>query len=114
MDDRPTNTVLTTAVKKKIYIGSTNYPSNNVDRLCKVFQQLGIALETMESPIEAETRNISIYVHSPLFMNDFSLSAIFGDIETKKYVYKLYPEGPITQYLIRNLLTQWKEIMNTG
>lgn len=66
----------------------------------------------MKSPIEAETRNISLYVHPPLFMNDFTLRAIFGDLESKKYVYKLYPEGPITQYLIRDMLAQWKEIMN--
>lgn len=112
MDDRPSNHVLTTAVKKKIYIGSTHYPSKNVDRLCKVYEQLGIALEIMKSPIEAETRNISLYVHPPLFMNDFSLSAIFGELDTKKYVYKIYPEGPITQYLIRDMLAQWKEIMN--
>jgi staphylopine/pseudopaline/yersinopine synthase len=112
MDDRPPNSVLTTAVKKKIYIGSTHYPSKNVDRLCKLYEQLGIALEIMKSPIEAETRNISLYVHPPLFMNDFSLSAIFGELDTKKYVYKIYPEGPITQYLIRDMLAQWKEIMN--
>jgi staphylopine/pseudopaline/yersinopine synthase len=112
MHDSPSNHVLTTAVKKKIYIGSTHFPSKNIDKLCKVYEQLGITLEIMKTPIEAETRNISLYVHPPLFMNDFSLSAIFGDIETKKYVYKIYPEGPITQYLIRDLLSQWKEIMN--
>ncbi|MBZ5752920.1 MULTISPECIES: opine metallophore biosynthesis dehydrogenase [Metabacillus] len=112
MHDSPSNHVLTTAVKKKIYIGSTHFPSKNIDKLCKVYEQLGITLEIMKSPIEAETRNISLYVHPPLFMNDFSLSAIFWDIETKKYVYKIYPEGPITQYLIRDLLSQWKEIMN--
>lgn len=110
--DKPSNNVLTTAVKKKIYIGSTYYPSKNVDRVCKVYEQLGIVLEIMKSPIEAETRNISLYVHPPLFMNDFSLSAIFGELDTKKYVYKIYPEGPITQYLIRDMLAQWKEIMN--
>ncbi|HWO95895.1 MAG TPA: opine metallophore biosynthesis dehydrogenase [Bacillus sp. (in: firmicutes)] len=112
MHDRPSNHVLTTAVKKKIYIGSTHRPSKNVIKLCKVYEQLGIALEVMDSPIEAETRNISLYVHPPLFMNDFSLNAIFGDLEIQKYVYKIYPEGPITQYLIRDMLAQWKEIMN--
>ncbi|OAS82207.1 opine metallophore biosynthesis dehydrogenase [Metabacillus litoralis] len=112
MDNRPLNHVLTTAVKKKIYIGSTHYPSKNVNILCKVYEQIGITLEIMKSPIEAETRNISLYVHPPLFMNDFSLSAIFGELDTKKYVYKIYPEGPITQNLIRDMLAQWKEIMN--
>ncbi|MBO0997507.1 opine metallophore biosynthesis dehydrogenase [Bacillus sp. SD075] len=112
MYDSPSNHVLTTAVKKKIFIGSTHYPSENVHKLEEAYEELGIALEVMNSPIEAETRNISLYVHPPLFMNDLSLSAIFGDIDTKKYVYKIYPEGPITQYLIRDMLAQWKEIMD--
>ncbi|USK32089.1 opine metallophore biosynthesis dehydrogenase [Bacillus sp. F19] len=112
MHDKPSNHVLTTAVKKKIYIGSTHHPSKNIDRLYKVYEQIGIALEVMDSPLEAETRNISLYVHPPLFMNNFSLSAIFGDLNIKKYVYKIYPEGPITQFLIRDMLAQWKEIMN--
>ncbi|KEK22126.1 opine metallophore biosynthesis dehydrogenase [Bacillus gaemokensis] len=112
MHNKPLNHVITTAVKKKVYIGSTHYSSKNVERLCRIYEQLGIVLETMKSPIEAETRNISLYVHPPLFMNDFSLSAIFGELDSQKYVYKIYPEGPITQYLIRDMLSQWKEIMN--
>ncbi|WP_338533622.1 opine metallophore biosynthesis dehydrogenase [Paenibacillus peoriae] len=112
MHDKPSNHVITTGVKKKLYIGSTQPLSENVDRLCKVYEQLDITLEVMKSPIEAETKNISLYVHPPLFMNDFSLNAIFENINIKKYVYKIYPEGPITQYLIRDMLAQWKEIMN--
>lgn len=110
MHDRPSNHVITTGVKKKVFIGSTRQPSPNVERLCGLYEQLGIAVEVMQTPIEAETRNISLYVHPPLFMNDFSLRVLFGEIETKKYVYKMYPEGPITQYLIRDMLAQWKEI----
>ncbi|MED1801238.1 opine metallophore biosynthesis dehydrogenase [Brevibacillus porteri] len=108
--DKPSNRVITTGVKKKVYIGSTHSPSQNVKRLCELYEQVGIDLELMDSPIEAETRNISLYVHPPLFMNDFSLRVIFGEEPIKKYVYKMFPEGPITQYLIRNMLTQWKEI----
>ncbi|WP_282172272.1 opine metallophore biosynthesis dehydrogenase [Cytobacillus firmus] len=112
IDGSPSNHVLTTAVKKKIYIGSTHSYSKNVLWLCNIYKELGLVLEVMPSPIEAETRNISLYVHPPLFMNDFSLSVIFRKIETMKYVYKLYPEGPITQHLIRDMLAQWKEIMS--
>ncbi|RAS80333.1 opine metallophore biosynthesis dehydrogenase [Priestia endophytica] len=112
MPDNPSNHVLTTAIKKTVYIGSTYYPSENMVLLCDIYKQLGINLAVMQSPIEAETRNISLYVHPPLFMNSFSLNAIFEDIDTKKFVYKIYPEGPITQYLIRDMLSQWKEVMN--
>lgn len=110
LGDKPPNHVITTGVKRKVYIGSTNAQSPNVDRLCKLYEQAGIAVEVMRSPIEAETRNISLYVHPPLFMNEFSLDVVFGRTASKKYVYKLFPEGPITPQLIRDMRTAWKEI----
>ncbi|MFA9455247.1 opine metallophore biosynthesis dehydrogenase [Halalkalibacter sp. AB-rgal2] len=112
LTNNPSNQVLTTALKKKVFIGSTSNSSETIDRLDRLCQQLGITLEKMRSPIEAETRNISLYVHPPLFMNPFSLKAIFEESVVMKYVYKLFPEGPITQNLIRDLRTHWQEIMN--
>ncbi|MGN7415374.1 opine metallophore biosynthesis dehydrogenase [Paenibacillus sp. SAF-068] len=112
MHEYPSNHVLTTGVKKKVYIGSTQYQSKQVSRLCQVYERLEVALEVMRSPLEAETRNISLYVHPPLFLNDFSLEAIFGASNIQKYVYKMYPEGPITQELIREMRAQWQEIMH--
>ncbi|GAE28732.1 opine metallophore biosynthesis dehydrogenase [Alkalihalobacillus hemicellulosilyticus] len=112
MTDNPSNHVLTTAIKKKVFIGSTSNSTKTIDRLDRLCQQVGITLEKMGSPIEAETRNISLYVHPPLFMNPFSLKAIFGESDVTKYVYKLFPEGPITQKLISDLRTHWQEIMN--
>ncbi|ANU11216.1 hypothetical protein BBH88_13385 [Planococcus antarcticus DSM 14505] len=110
-DEKPSNRIITTAVKKKVYLGSSHQASKNMERLYDVFEQLGIVLKMMDTPLEAETRNISLYVHPPLFMNEFSLNAIFGNLNDKKYVYKVYPEGPVTQYLIRDMLSQWKELM---
>ncbi|SFF21362.1 hypothetical protein SAMN04487969_11876 [Paenibacillus algorifonticola] len=110
MNGEPSTQVLTTAVKKKVFIGSSNHASSNVERLCALFERLGIRLEVMSSPIEAETRNISLYVHPPLFMNPFSLNVIFEYSAVRKYVYKMFPEGPITQYLIRDMLAGWKEM----
>ena len=107
----PSNEVLTTGVKKTVYIGTTFSQSDSVDKLSKLFRHLGIQLKTLASPLEAETRNISLYVHPPLFMNDFSLQAIFDDHTIPKYVYKLYPEGPITYTMIRHLVNYWKEMM---
>lgn len=113
MDETPSGHVLTAGVKKRIYIGSTRSPSGNVGLLAGVFERLGIGVAVKKMPIEAEARNISLYVHPPLFMNDFSLRAVFDpQPEGRKYVYKLYPEGPITQQLIRDMLAQWKEITN--
>ncbi|QDQ02833.1 DUF2338 family protein [Lysinibacillus fusiformis] len=107
----PSNEVLTTGVKKTVYIGSTYSKSDRLDKLSELFNHLGIHLKKLASPLEAETRNISLYVHPPLFMNDFSLKAIFDEKKITKYVYKLYPEGPITYTMIRQLLNYWKEMM---
>ncbi|EON70873.1 opine metallophore biosynthesis dehydrogenase [Lysinibacillus sphaericus] len=107
----PSNEVLTTGVKKTVYIGSTYSKSGRLDKLSELFHHSGIHLKKLASPLEAETRNISLYVHPPLFMNDFSLKAIFDGNNITKYVYKLYPEGPITYTMIRHLLNYWKEMM---
>ncbi|WP_342442945.1 opine metallophore biosynthesis dehydrogenase [Lysinibacillus sp. FSL K6-0075] len=107
----PSNEVLTTGVKKKVYIGSTYSKSDRLEILTELFHHLGIDLKKVASPLEAETRNISLYVHPPLFMNDFSLQAIFDEKTMTKYVYKLYPEGPITYRMIHQLLNYWKEMM---
>ncbi|MPY20304.1 opine metallophore biosynthesis dehydrogenase [Paenibacillus glucanolyticus] len=113
MDNRVSNHVITTAVKKKVFIGSTRGRSPLIDALCRLHKGLDIDLEVMRAPLEAEARNISLYVHPALFMNDFSLSAIFDESnDIPKYVYKLFPEGPITQNLIRNMRSQWSEMMS--
>ncbi|MFJ3387669.1 opine metallophore biosynthesis dehydrogenase [Lysinibacillus sp. NPDC086135] len=111
LSEIPSNEVLTTGVKKTVYIGSTYSKSDRLDRLSELFNYLGVHLKKVASPLEAETRNISLYVHPPLFMNDFSLKAIFDEKKITKYVYKLYPEGPITYTMIRHLLNYWKEMM---
>ncbi|AOY74582.1 opine metallophore biosynthesis dehydrogenase [Clostridium formicaceticum] len=102
--------VLTKGVKKKIYIGSTNKASEACRHLSELLHQLSITVELMKNPYEAESRNVSIYVHPPIFMNNFSLDVIFGNEKVVKYAYKFYPEGPITQYILRDLLKQWEEI----
>lgn len=108
--DHPSTHVLTTGVKKKVFLGSTHVPSDPVKSFCELYKQAGIEVEVMSSPMEAETRNISLYVHPPLFMNEFSLRVIFGEEAVKKYVYKMFPEGPITQSVISDMLGQWTEI----
>ncbi|MNZ58679.1 hypothetical protein D3C78_766930 [compost metagenome] len=102
--------VLTKGVKKKIYLGSTSKNSDAARQLIDWLRTLGIAAELTRDPFVAESRNISIYVHSPIFMNEYALNYIFGEDGTLKYAYKFYPEGPITQYVIHDLLMQWEEI----
>ncbi|OIU68607.1 opine metallophore biosynthesis dehydrogenase [Rossellomorea aquimaris] len=106
----PSHHVITAAVKKRLYIGSGFRESKVIQRLVNAGEDMGIELVHVPSPLEAETRNISLYVHPPLFMNEYTLRAIFEE-GTRKYVYKLFPEGPITHRLIRIMRSQWKEMM---
>lgn len=65
----------------------------------------------MDTPLHAEVHNSSLYVHPALFMNDFSLQAVFKGTTVPVYVYKLFPEGPITMKLIREMRQMWVELM---
>jgi hypothetical protein len=109
-DRSPSHHVLTAGVKRKVYLGSSNGRSGDVDGLCGLHEQLGIAVDVMDRPVEAESRNISLYVHPPLFMNELSLNAVFVEPQPTKYVYKLFPEGPITPSLIHDMVALWKEL----
>jgi hypothetical protein len=97
-------------MKRKIYIGSSQANSNILFELQDFMESLGIKSERTSHPIEAESRSITTYVHPPFFLNSFSLHEIFSLTRSTKYMYKLYPEGPITPDAIRSMLRLWKEI----
>ena len=111
-DGTPSHRVLTAAIKKRLYIGSSRGRSENLDLLCGIHRRLGVAMEVVDDPVAAETRNISLYVHPALFMNEIALNAVFFETEPVKYVYKLVPEGPITPSLVHEMVSQWKELTN--
>ncbi|ASW56911.1 opine metallophore biosynthesis dehydrogenase [Plantactinospora sp. KBS50] len=106
----PSSRALTAGVKRRLYVGSSSPGSTKVELLRELHERSGITLAAMASPMDAETRNISLYVHPALFMNDVSLAAVFGDPEPVRYVYKLFPEGPITPTLVNEMVCQWKEL----
>lgn len=107
----PSERVLTTGMKRKLYVGSSSpVRSSAVDQLCRLYGSAGIVMQVLPAALEAETRNISLYVHPPLFMNEFSLDVIFGEGVARKFVYKMFPEGPITQQLICEMLSGWREM----
>ena len=88
VDKEAPNHVLTTGVKRNCTWIDT-FKLNNGQRISALAEQLKIQLEVVESPLHAETRNSSLYVHPPLFMNDFSLKAIFEGTDVPVYVYKV-------------------------
>lgn len=103
-------TVLTKAIKKKIYISSNKKNRLTVSYAQRFIESLGITCCIDNHPMETESKNITTYVHPPLFINSFSLNEILNTKPSTKFMYKLYPEGPITQHVITNMVQLWKEI----
>lgn len=102
--------VFTKALKKRIYIASSQNNSNAIWDVKRFIESLGIQCSIASNTIEAESKNITTYVHPPFFINEFSLNEIFSTEPSKKSMYKIYPEGPITQYSIRAMVLLWKEV----
>ncbi|MCC5468026.1 opine metallophore biosynthesis dehydrogenase [Pelosinus baikalensis] len=112
LDPRVSNilSVLTKAFKKRIYIASSKNNSTAIHHVKCFVESLTIQCTVLNNTIEAESKNIITYVHPPFFINDFSLNEIFNSTDSQKYMYKIYPEGPITQHTIRTMVLLWKEI----
>ncbi|MFX0547760.1 opine metallophore biosynthesis dehydrogenase [Hathewaya histolytica] len=104
--------ITTKALKKKIYMGSTLKGSNKIEVLESFFKEVGVTCEVLDEPLEVESKNITVFVHPAFLINDISLNQIFDYDKTNKYVYKLYPEGPITMKTIEVMCYLWKEISN--
>lgn len=101
----------TKTYKKRIYIASSKKESQMLKVLQCFLNELGVHGKKMDNPVEAECRNITTYVHPPLFMNRFTLKELFDLHDSgKRFMYKLYPEGPITQQTIKTMVVLWKEI----
>ncbi|WP_460994303.1 opine metallophore biosynthesis dehydrogenase, partial [Staphylococcus aureus] len=73
--------------------------------------QTHVLLEEVESPLHAETRNSAVYMNPPQLMYDFSLQNNYEAEEVQVYVYKLFPEGPMTMTLIREMRLMWQDMM---
>ncbi|GAB6169368.1 staphylopine dehydrogenase CntM [Clostridium carnis] len=104
--------ITTKAIKKKIYVASNLKESYKI-QIIKIFlRELDIFCEILDEPLEVESKNITIFVHPAFLINNISLNQIFGYDKSIKYVYKLYPEGPITMKAIANMYSLWEEISN--
>ncbi|UOK59957.1 opine metallophore biosynthesis dehydrogenase [Bacillus sp. OVS6] len=102
--------VRTKALKKRIYLASSNKKSGHIHSVSKFIESLRVEARIVSAPIEAESRNVTTYVHPPFFMNSFAMKQILTKNQSLKSMYKLYPEGPITQHSIRVMVKLWKEI----
>lgn len=102
--------VFTKALKKRIYIAASQSNSHAIWDVKRFIESLDIECTIVGNAIEAESKNITTYVHPPFFINEFSLNEILSSGDSKKSMYKIYPEGPITQHSIRAMVLLWKEI----
>ncbi|MGC9402723.1 opine metallophore biosynthesis dehydrogenase [Vibrio genomosp. F10 str. 9ZC157] len=124
--------VTTKARKKRIYLSTYNSPVYNmstsnsvtydctalsnksraVSSLVDMLNSVDIEVVTLADCFSVEARSITAYVHPPLFVNAFSLAQILEKDGSPKYMYKLFPEGPITPTVMKEMVQLWKDISN--
>jgi staphylopine/pseudopaline/yersinopine synthase len=102
--------VLTKAVKKRIYAHSNHAQSPTIESLKRALTNIDVEVLLLDNAFSAEGRNITLYVHPAFFITPFSLNHIVSQQPTVKYMYKLFPEGPITPDAIKTLVNLWRDI----
>lgn len=108
--DKHPLTVITKKVKKQVYLYLSESNDILLRALQNVLEKIDVQVTPLDNPFSVEGRNIATYIHPAFFINTFSLDHILSNEGEAKYMYKLYPEGPITMSLIRELLLHWKSI----
>lgn len=97
--------------KRRVYAGSTLGPSPGLATLENVLALARVELVRSNSPLQAEARNITTYVHPALFINAVALDSILRwQPSTTTWMYKLYPQGPITRPVMETMVALWREI----
>ena len=107
--------VITKAHKKRIYISSycsenQREQSDTVSVVSNILNSVNVKVKKLTDCFSVEARSITAYVHPPLFVNNYSLDAILPNSGPPKYMYKLFPEGPITPAVIKEMRLLWQEI----
>ncbi|MBH9341435.1 opine metallophore biosynthesis dehydrogenase [Pseudomonas aeruginosa] len=101
---------LTKALKRRGYRGSSRPRGPARETWRRVLGGSGVEVVPLASPEAAEGRNITTYVHSPLFLGEFALERVFSRQGPPGFMYKLYPEGPITPAAIGAMRRLWCEL----
>lgn len=96
-------------LKKRVYAGSS-LAANRLAAIREVLQGAHVELVSVRSPLEAEARNITTYVHPALFINRFALDQVLRFEPSPASMYKLFPEGPITRETMETMAALWREI----
>ncbi|MCF7498026.1 opine metallophore biosynthesis dehydrogenase [Vibrio sp. L5-1] len=102
--------VITKAVKKRIYAYSSQAECAVLNLLAQTLADVSVAVVELENGFSVEGRNITSFVHPAFFITPFSLNHILSETREVKYMYKLFPEGPITTETIHTLVELWRDI----
>lgn len=101
---------LTKAVKRRVYLGSSRPDCPARETWRRVLAGSGVEVVPLATPEAAEGRNVTTYVHSPFFLGEFALARILSEQGPPGFMYKLYPEGPITPGAIGAMRRLWCEL----
>ncbi|MGR5478173.1 opine metallophore biosynthesis dehydrogenase [Vibrio chagasii] len=101
---------LTKAIKKRIYAYSSKEKCPVLELLTQTLAGIGVEVVELENGFSVEGRNITSFVHPAFFITPFSLNHILSETREVKYMYKLFPEGPITTETIHTLVELWRDI----
>ncbi len=104
--------VILKAVKKRVAVGSSNGALLN--EVCRLLDTVGLGTAPCNSCVEAELRNITLYVHPVLCLAPLSLRCAFGLDSSPKYLYKLFPEGPVERRRTELYARYAQEVMAIG
>ncbi len=103
----PTDVVIK-AVKKKVTVGGREKEARQLLR--QMLEPMGVQVEGVESTLTAESRNITLYVHPPLCINRYALERVFSAAKTPRFLYKIFPEGPITLQTMETMASLFIEV----
>jgi staphylopine/pseudopaline/yersinopine synthase len=102
--------VVLKAIKKRVYAG-TDDPALGL-RLRDLFRHTEIEITSLSSSLAAEFRNITLYVHPVFTFAPITFRASLGLDSVPKYLYKLFPEGPIERRRTKLYAAFTEEVMN--
>ena len=97
------------ALKRKVYLcGETGLS------LAMGLPKIGVEVGRVGTSLEAELRNITLYAHSAFGLAPHTLEAVFGLTDIPRYLYKLYPEGPVDRNRTRVYAQFFEDVMSVA